>query len=104
MAPLLPTPTVRPGPLAPWLGRVSHREHCRARLRRRNARLRGVALVGLGLIGLKVHAVATLGAGPYAQKVSDMAYGPWFDRGVAWIMQPDPVTLSLAHIARQLVG
>ena len=94
----------REGVWLPWLGRVSRHDLTRARVRRRNARLRGVALVGLGLIGMKVHAIFTFGDGAYAQKVATLSYGSWFDRTISWMMEPDPITLSLAHIARQTLG
>ena len=94
----------RAGLWLPWLGRVSRHDLTRARVRRRNARLRGVALVGLGLIGLKVHAICTLGDGAYAQKVASLAHGSWFDRTISWMMEPDPITLSLAHMTRQALG
>ena len=69
----------------------------------RRDRIRGLTLIGLALIGLKVAAILVLGAHVYARKVAIYSQtGTSADRVIAWLIEPDAVTLAIAQSLRSL--
>ncbi|RYH01161.1 hypothetical protein EU805_15405 [Salipiger sp. IMCC34102] len=71
----------------------------RFRRRIRRDKLRGVSILVLTYVMLKVSAMLLLGPGVYAVKVDKIASAGTFpERVIAWAMTPDAATVKLAHV------
>ena len=63
----------------------------------RRGALRGLILIAFVMMGFKAFLYAQLGPQAYAARVDALAEGSAFERGGAWVMTADPVTVTLAR-------
>lgn len=60
----------------------------------------GIALLAIGLIGLKGIAHANLGAETYEARVAALSAGSQVERVGGWVMQADPLTVWVSQQAK----
>lgn len=74
----------------------------RARRRRIRVPYAGIALLAIGIVGLKGIAYSRIGAETYDARVASLAQGSTGERIGAWVMQADPLTRWVAAQAGQI--
>lgn len=70
---------------------------------RRGFPLRGITVLLFSLFLFKGYTLAVLGAPTYADRVAKLADGTVMEQASAWVMQADPITMSLAELIAPLI-